>query len=131
MKYSSEPQVLNQKTLIALSLDVGPRTTLRVIEQCKLDFKHQLIEILSAYRSKHFAELRLAAHSISGIAAMFGAEKLCSLANEVEENCLGENFAMASHNAVDVVMATLEFLDHLEKFDLTGVAQFQSAANQL
>jgi chemotaxis protein histidine kinase CheA len=131
MKYSSEPQVLNQKTLITLSLDVGHTITLRVIEQCKLDFRHQLIEILSANRSKQFAELRLAAHSISGIAAMFGAEKLCSLANEVEENCLCYNFAMASHNAVDVVMATLEFLDQLEKFDLIGVAPFQSAANRM
>jgi HPt (histidine-containing phosphotransfer) domain-containing protein len=131
MKYSPELQVLNQSTLIALSFDVGSVIALRVIEQCKLDFKHQLIEILNANRSKNFTELRLAVHSISGIAAMFGAEKLCSLANEAEENCLRDNLAIASHNAVDVVMATLEFLDILEKFDLTLLAPVRPTANQI
>jgi HPt (histidine-containing phosphotransfer) domain-containing protein len=129
MKCSSELAVLNSTTLQVLSQDIGLGITLRVIEKCKLDFKRQLIETLNANRSKDCSALRLAVHSIAGIAAIFGAEKLRSIANDAEQSCIANDFAMASHHAVDVIMATHEFLWALERFDLKLLAHAHANSN--
>ena len=54
----------------------------------------------------------------AGIAAMFGAEKLCCIAQHAEEKCLQSNFAVALRYVRYVAPAVHEFLEELKKFEL-------------
>ena len=109
---------MNCDRLLTLVEDIGKATTLRVIERSKFDFNQNLMELLNANQVEDYNALRIALHSIAGIAAMFGAEKLCCIAQHAEEKCLQSNFAVALRYVRYVAPAVHEFLEELEKFEL-------------
>ena len=114
---SGDLQVMNCDRLLILVEDIGQATTLRVIERSKIDFYHNLLELSNANQVQDYNALRIALHSIAGIAAMFGAEKLHSIAQRAEEKCLQSDFVMASRYANGVAPAVLEYFAELEKFE--------------
>jgi HPt (histidine-containing phosphotransfer) domain-containing protein len=112
---SSITKVLNYRTIEILVEDIGQATVEVVIKKSIVDMKRQFSDVAIAARLEDWQAVRNAVHSISGISAMVGAEKLSSIAREVEKNCIELDFAKASDGIVDVLLATLEVFDQFEK----------------
>ncbi len=114
-------QILNNDRILLLVEDVGLETTLRVIERSKIDFRHYLLVLLDADKPDSHNDLRLAYHSIAGVAAMFGADKLHSIASQAEFKIQNADCELATRYKCDVVDAILQYLEALQKFQIQAI----------
>ncbi len=105
--------------LLSLVDDIGQKTTEIVIEKSKTDLLQQFCAVASAALIEDWSALRNAVHSISGISATIGAEKLRNLASEVEDNCLDLNYSKASLRVADVMLETMTCIEGLENVNLS------------
>ena len=114
-------QVLNCDRILLLIADIGLEITLRVIEKSKTDFKQYLDELLVAGHLENPIDLRVTYHSIAGVAAMFGADKLHFIASQAEAVCLQTGSTLLRRNKCDVADALTEYLDTLQKFNVQAL----------
>jgi HPt (histidine-containing phosphotransfer) domain-containing protein len=127
------PQILNFHRLVLLVDDIGQKTVESVIQKSKADLIHKLCEVATAALAKDWSTLRIAVHSVSGLSAIIGAERLRDIASEVEDNCIRQDFSMASHNLIDVMLEIASFLKVLERVNLSALySQYShSGANSI
>lgn len=121
MRGNGALQILNKDRILLLVEDIGLETTLRVIERSKIDFRHYLLVLLDADKPDSQNDLRVAYHSIAGVAAMFGADKLHCIASQAEFKIQDADCALATRCKWDVVDAILQYLEALQKLQIQAL----------
>ena len=111
-------EVLNSNSLNQLVAEIGLRTVKIVIVKSIADLKRLFGEMVSANQVADWNGLRVAVHSISGVAAVIGGEKLRQISLQAEQNCVDDDFALASVSIVNVMLATILLIEKLESFHL-------------
>lgn len=114
-------QVFNSERIRLLIGDIGFETTLRVIEKSKIDFRQYLHVLLVADDLESHSDLRVAYHSIAGVAAMFGADKLDCIASQAEIKSRHADCALGTLYKCEVADAIMQYLAALQEFHIQGL----------
>jgi HPt (histidine-containing phosphotransfer) domain-containing protein len=117
MELNIEPsdRILNASTLRQLVSEIGPRTVEIVIKKSISDLKALFYEVGPAIGLQDWDALRLAVHSIAGVSAVIGGERLRHISLQVEQNCVDDAIAEALVNAAGVMLEIMALIEKLEK----------------
>jgi HPt (histidine-containing phosphotransfer) domain-containing protein len=128
MKIKTEPfdEILNPSALIQLVSDIGPSTVEIVIVKAIADLKSLFCDVFSSVQIADWNALRMAVHSISGVSALVGGQRLRQISLQVEQNCLDDNIADVSLNVAGVMRETKVLIERLGHFGLKEVEVLQS-----
>ncbi len=122
-------QILNSNSLHQLATEIGWRTVKIVIVKSIADLERLFGEVVSANQVADWNALRTAVHSISGVSAVIGGEKLRRISLKVEQNCVDDDFALASVSVVNVMLATILLIEKLEKFQVNETTAIEQDAD--
>ncbi len=123
MLLKTEPtdRILNSGSLHQLMSEIGPQTVEIVIRKSISDLKELFYEIGPATKTQDWNAVRLAVHSISGVSAIVGGERLRKISLLVEQNCVDDTIDEALTNIAIVMLETMALIDKLERFKLNDL----------
>ncbi len=123
MMLKTEPtnKIMNAVYLAQLVSEIGPQTVEIVIRKAISDLKGLFYEIGPATEVQDWNALRVAVHSISGVSAIVGGERLRKISLLIEQNCIDGTIDEALTNVALLMLETMALIEKLERFRLNDL----------